>query len=184
MALYHPINMNDVCAYGFDYMEVVLCDNDVYNKSLDDTAAIIAKLKKQFGKGFIIDTKEYCHHNLRMIRKIVDDKVEETKVYQYNCIQCFSEDQYKILLFDKKKLSPVMFPSTKCYDDILKKRKLVFRVNNKIYVNIESQTNEDDPSNTYKKVYINFNNNKDTDIKDNIKIISDILKVLTSTPIY
>lgn len=141
---------------------------------------MMRRMKTLVNKSFVVDTKEYVYKNLRMIRKINDQNlVEETKVYQMNAMEIHDDPlkTYRMVLYDRKKLSVVAFPSSKSYDDIIKKRKTVFRVNNKIYVNFEKEFSEKD-SNVYHKVYMNFNNNKDTDIKDSIAVLQNILNTL------
>lgn len=181
--------MEDLIDTPFDYMEVVLCppkdetqnaairsydiDDEQFNGCLKKMKAF--QYANQY-KCFTVDTKEYYHRNLHLIKKIKDNVVEETKVYQVSPIDYIDCPGNRVITYDKKKLSTVVFPSTQKYDMIKYKRKLIFRINNKIYVNFQQ---EKDGEKLSKKIYINFNNNKDTNIKDSFitikKLINDIL---------
>lgn len=165
---------------NFDYMEVILCTNDVYDVSEPIFNETLSKVKRTYNKCFQVDLKEYLHRNLRMIKKINEDNiVEETKVYEGSCIEIIDDpsNKYRVVTSYRKKLSPVAFPSSMIYDDIIKKRRTVFRINNKIYVNFEKEISMKHPNaQVHNKIFINFNNNKDTDIKESLHFIKQLLE--------
>ena len=166
----------------FDYLEVVFIPDinsttigRSYDVSAQDFNMYLGKMKRWSNlKCFQADSKEYDHRDLQLVKKIKDNEVQESKVYQTTPIAIIDEDCYRVIAFEKKKLSTVVFPSSKTYDQIKYKRKLIFRVNNKIYINFQQEYitgNE----NVFRKIYINFNNNKDTDIKDNFNTIKQYI---------
>lgn len=164
----------------FDYLEVVLIPNTPntgigrsYDVSAVDFNMYLAKMKKWPNlKCFQADSKEYDHRDLQLVKKIKDNEVQESKVYQTTPVAIIDESCYRVVAFEKKKLSTVVFPSSKTYDQIKYKRKLIFRVNNKIYINFQQEFIKDK---VFRKIYINLNNNKDTDIKDSFATITQYI---------
>lgn len=172
--------MDLLTQYNFDYLEVLFCRDGVYDMSEERFNALLSKMKRIHSKCFQVDLKEYIHRNLRMIKKITENnEVEETKVYQISCMEVKDDphNNYRVISSSRKKLSPVAFPSSMSYDDIQKKRRTVFRINNKIYVNFDKEVSLKLGDNTPRqKVFINFNNNKDTDIKDSLNVIKQLIE--------
>lgn len=185
-------NMEDIFGTQFEYMEVILCPEDCknitsngcsrcYNISDDEFSRYLSNMRMQMQyKYFTVDTKEYYHRNLQLVKKLKGNAVEETKVYQMTPINILDFKNFRIVIYDKKKLSTVAFPSSQRYDFIKYKRKLIFRVNNKIYVNFQQ---EKDGEILSKKIYINFNNNKDTNIKDVCNLIKKLIKDITAVAV-
>lgn len=174
---------------GFDYLEVIVMNDDnTYNMSEDKFNMMLTRLKKDNKsnfKYFQCDTKEYYNRNMILIKKNKDGDIIETKAYQVKTINVdildnmgIEDNKLCVLKQERKKVSTIIFPSSKVYDNIVYKRKLIFRVNNKIYINFQIEQLPDYPSETRRKVYINFNNSKDTDIKDVIDNINNILNDL------
>ena len=170
--------MDSLTCTKFDYLEVVLATDNVYDIPEERFEELLSKCRRQYGKCFQTDLKEYLYRDLRMIKKINDkNEVEETKVYQTSCVEVQDDpkNKYKVATFYKKKLSPVSFPSTMIYDDVIKKRRTVFRINNKIYINFDKELSFKHQDGTLRhKVFINFNNNKDTDIKESMNLIQQL----------
>ena len=165
---------------NFDYMEVIFVKGSTpfgvtYDIQEDEFNMYLSKMRQyQQYKFFQVDTKEYYHRNLVLIKKIKDGTIEETKVYQQTPLHVIDLNHFRVVSFEKKKLSTIAFPSSKTYDDIKHKRKLIFRVNNKIYINFQQEL--DGSNKMSRKVYINFNNNKDTDVKDSVSTIKHLMQ--------
>jgi hypothetical protein len=172
----------------FDYLEVIFTPIPTqtktgigrsYSVSPQDFNMYLGKMKRwpQL-KCFQADSKEYDHRDLQLVKKIKDNEVQESKVYQTTPVAVIDEPSYRVIAFEKKKLSTVVFPSSKTYDQIKYKRKLIFRVNNKIYINFQQELMNEE---VFHKIYINFNNNKDTDIKDSLATITQYVNDIFST---
>lgn len=169
---------------GYDYLEIIMMmDENTYDIPEEQFNTMLSRLKKDNKsnfKYFQCDTKEYYNRNMVLIKKNKDGDIIETKAYQIKTIDVNNIDvpggnKVCVLKQERKKVSTIIFPSSKTYDNIVYKRKLIFRVNNKIYLNFQMEHLPEYPGVTRRKVYINFNNSKDTDIKDVIDIINNIL---------
>jgi hypothetical protein len=177
--------MDTLLKTHFDYFEVVLMQGHAngigrsFDVSPHNFNMYLAKMKSYPNlKCFQADSKEYEHRDLQLVKKIKDNEVQESKVYQTTPVKVLDNDNCRIIAFEKKKLSTVVFQSSKSYDHIKHKRKLIFRVNNKIYINFQQEFMN---GKVFRKIYINFNNNKDTDMKDSFTTIMQLMRDIFSS---
>lgn len=77
----------------------------------------------------------------------------------------------------KTKMNIVNISSTTDIDRIAYVKRLIMRINNRIYVNFE--VSDDSVKKTY-KVYINFNYDNQIDINDSNKVLDDLINKLAS----
>lgn len=177
------LNYFSTCNY--DYLEIILItEEDNYDIPENTFNDLLCKLKSDTNssyKYFQCDTKEYHNRQMLLLKKIKDNDVIETKAYQMKLVDVHDtivcQQKLRILKNEKKKVSTIIFPSAKQYDNIVFKRRLIFRVNNKVYINFQIEKIAEDGSNVRRKIYINFNNSKDTDMND----ISDNINAVLTT---
>lgn len=160
----------------FDVLEVMYCpslQDGTYDVSESEFATLLTKARRWGGRPFEVDTKEYHLKGMVMIRKIEQEVCVETKVYQTTTLAVEDvEPVYRYVFMNKKKLSPVAFPSTKEHDAILYKRRTVFRINNRIYLNFEQERGP------FRKIYVNYNHGKDADLRESMDTIATLLQRL------
>lgn len=165
----------------FDVLEIVYIPNltnGKYDLSEQEFTSWLSKARRLGLRPFDVDTKEYFDKNMVMTRKIEQGACVETKVFQTSTLDVIDvQPFYRYIYSNKKKLSPVAFPSTKDHDAVVRKRRTVFRVNNRIYLNFEQEIPENGQG-SYKKIYINFNNGKDADLKESMDTIDNLLRRL------
>lgn len=167
---------------SFDYLEVVFTGASPDHKTSQKpfvSQQLFDKMlaRMQDARAFQSDHKEYILENLTMTKKIEDGAVTETKVYQMYPVAIQDHPGFRVIFYHKKKLTTIAFPSTKTFDDVKYKRRLTFRINNRVYVNFQIEKHEHAQP-TYPKVYINFNSSKDADLKESVAAINTIIQKL------
>lgn len=175
----------DTLPPSFDYLEVVFTGTapDPQNPSQKPLVSqqVFDKMlaRMQDARAFQSDHKEYILENLTMTKKIEDGTVKETKVYQAYPVAIQDHPGFRVIFYHKKKLTTIAFPSTKTFDDVKYKRRLTYRINNRVYVNFQIEKHEHaKPTPTYPRVYINFNSSKDADLKESVAAINTIIHKL------
>jgi hypothetical protein len=166
----------------FDYLEVVLMHPDrpnSYDIPEEQFIDLINKFKKR-QKGFQQFTKEYVYNDMHLIKKIENNDVVESKVYKQKAIeiQNVENGKFRMVFYEKKKLPVIAFQSTSNIHNTVYKRKLIFRVTNKLFINFQLEMHDTELS---RKIYINFNNSKDADHKDIEQKITHFMDILAST---
>jgi hypothetical protein len=167
----------------FDYMEIVFCntkDANSYDIPEDQFMDMMFKMKKANYKYFQTDSQDYIKGNKHMKKKIVAGEVQEVKVYNISPLYIINENKYIKVAYEKQKLSSIMFPSIDDVDTFVVTRKLIFRVNNKVYVNFQLQRTPGSDK-IIRKVYINFNNSRDTDIEEVNKQLDELITLITAS---
>lgn len=87
--------------------------------------------------------------------------------------------------YDKKDLPIINFSSTYQINDFIDTiilNKLIFKLNNRIYINFEISTHKHNINNFLYKIYFNFNNNtiKSIDYDSNFKIIKKYMNIINN----
>ena len=157
------------------HLGTTLSDTHCFKYALDQ--ALFDSLLKAFsdknGKYFQHDYVEHHKNELRLIQKIEADQVTETKVNMMRLCDFKLLPLNIITYFDKKKVPIITFPSTNKLNDIKYIRKVIFRINNRLYVNF---CEEKSSSNTIiYRINININYTDGMDIEDMKKRIKRIL---------
>ena len=127
--------------FPYDYAEIVLsqpCDNlcsRQYHVTKEVFDTYLQKMKTLNFKYFQSDFKEYINGDLHLVKKIEDNTVKETKLFNLIPVYVKDIENFRIVYYEKKKLSTIAYQSTRKQDSVCHKRKLIFRVNNKIMKN-------------------------------------------------
>lgn len=172
--------MDQLSPIPFDYLEILLVqhignsDSVKYDIPEPDFNSYLQRLKSTPYKYFQTDSQECAQGNLFLVKKIENNAVTESKAYQVNPLEIIdSVPGFRIVAYEKKKLATIAFQSTKSLDHVKHKRKLIFRVNNRIYINFQYEYCEGE---VHRKIFVNFNNSKDADQKESFNIIQGILE--------
>jgi hypothetical protein len=175
--------MEDFPKINFNCLEIHLLSKktineeyfDIYN--IDFTEGqflnIMNKLKQTGYKFFQKDYKEYVHKELEA--QYLEDGL---KVTQSQLIECKNNNpNFIALFFNKQKLTPMNFPSTTDFQKISYVRKLIFRINNRVYINFLSTIDPKTEKITY-SVFINYNHDENVDINNMKKTINECIDLL------
>lgn len=172
----------------FNYMEINIIDNI---KDLNTSNNIIDinwkensfnKKLKEFTHNnnlhpFEKQYKITKHNNLILIKNIQDTKFNLYTLSYVN--RYILNNNILVIKYNKNNLPPYQFPSTNNIDDEYFLNKIIFKITNRIYINFELMKKiENDKENIYRRIYINFNNEKKNldHNKINEKIDNCILK--------
>jgi hypothetical protein len=135
-------------------------------------------------KFFKTYSKEYILNNLHLVKQIKDantpqETVEDVRVNDMTLLTThLMDDRTYVLCYDKKKIPIVAYPSTQDINDVKYVNKLIFRVNNRIFVNFQQEKSLYDMDNVIHRVYINYNHSSNVDINESFKVIDDVLTKL------
>jgi hypothetical protein len=156
-----------------NYYEIIIMKSEnVYDLGECEFSKILSKMISTDYKFFERQYKEY----------FIDDIIihnynnEETKVSKLKPKNYIDIDNYRIIGYQKTKLTSINYPSTTYIFNINYIKKLIFRVSNRIYINFEISLDEDSLK-TY-KVYINYNHDQNVDFTLIDKTLDDIIKLL------
>ena len=139
---------------------------------------ILQQMRKIESKATQYNTKEYTHYFLKKVEKIDHEQVTETKVFHHKYLHTDVTQHANCVYQTRSKITSVLFPSTNQIHDMVYQKKLVFRINNRLFVNfvVEKRPNEEDMS---YKIFINLNITRDTDISEMSEKIDRIVRTLT-----
>lgn len=150
-----------------------------YNFNKDEFYSILQKINEIMSKKSIKpyqrEWKEYVHADIYY------------KNYSNNEIKIYKKTHVDVeeLLGDwilikslKTKHSPLNYSCTTQMFAILYTRCLIYRVNNRIYINFENSWNEKTNKNEY-KIYINYNHDNNVDLPLIKKKIIEIINIFT-----
>lgn len=84
-----------------------------------------------------------------------------------------------VVNYSSKQIKPIhKFPSTtELYEKTLEE-KVVFKINNRLFVNFSRTTYKSDPNKKYYYIYMNYNNSDKCDVKMNVTTIMDICSIM------
>lgn len=186
-------NMGDVlnaCRdVGGNYIELhigqVTSDHEFrYALNRDYFDKLINAFSRKYDRAFEHDFMETVKGNTVLVRKFEEGNIIETRVNNMQILQQRFDDTngLNIIVYDKKKVPVIMFPSTTSVHSVKYVRKLIFRVNNRVYVNIQEEKVADDMTDMYYRAYINVNYSDGIDSSDITQKLSCILAVLSEIP--
>jgi hypothetical protein len=176
--------MEEFPKVNFNCLEIHLLSNktgneeyfDIYDINFTEAQFlnIMSKLKETTFKFFQKEYKEYVHKELEA--QYQDDGL---KVTQYNLLACKENDQgrYISLYLNKQKLTPMNFPSTTDFQKISYVRKLIFRINNRIYINFLTTLDTKTDKTSY-SIFINYNHDENVDVHNMKKTINECINLL------
>jgi hypothetical protein len=169
---------------GSNYFEIFISpctkrnDSDIvqtYDVALTESEFVdlmrcVARANPDY-KFFQKEYKEYVYGDI-----IVHNyKNTETRVFKYTP-QCVTIDGKSLLMgFNRNKLTALNIPATKNIHDVNYVKKLIFRVTNRIFINFQTNLNQDG-SKTY-MVYINYNHDPQIDQEGIEKTMQEILSM-------
>lgn len=171
-----------------NYVEIWFGHHDAQNNFItglphNKFSVLLKGMRKIAGsdvKHFQGDFKIYQHYDMHMVKKIEDDQAADIKVYQQKVVNVLENKNTQTLSFERKKVSSVLFPSTMDLHRIVFVRKLVFRINHRLFVNFAIEQEQGSEQKNY-KVYINFNSSKDVDIPHQCLLMGKLADQLAST---
>ena len=150
----------------FDVYDVDFSENEFLN--------IMSKLKQTSYKYFQKEYKEYVHKELEA--QYQEDGLKVTHNHMLACDEN-SLKSFALLYFNKQKLTPINFPSTTDFQKISYVRKLIFRINNRVYINFVTTYDPKNEKTTY-SIYINYNHDDNVDINNMKKTINECINLL------
>lgn len=162
------INLQTYCTNG-NYLEIILQQKENIS-DIPDTMffKLLQKLKTKGHSCFQKQYKEFVYRNMFYEN---NDK-NQIKIYKKHLTTTDNiNNTMKLLVYHKEKLPYHVFPSTTMIHSISYVSKVIFKVNNRVYINFEKRTyDSDDKSNvSFNKIYINYNHDDNVDLT-NIEI--------------
>lgn len=155
-------------------------DDDCFKTTLpqEQFEALLKVMKKYDAKCNQGDFKSYTCYDMVLVKKIVDHDAQDIKVYQQKVVDVTTTPYTQTLHMERKKVASVLFPSTCNIHRTTFFRKLVFRVNHRIFVNFV-QEKEQGSDQTHFKVFVNFNSAKDIDVTEQMNIMNKVVNDLS-----
>lgn len=160
-----------------EYEEIVLMDVHKSPKSTETCQVYNYDIKKdtferliqRFAQSTLNNSTKVSQYDIIETRfqqlqrvQVLDDNGDalETKTYECIPVSCDQDTnaQFVTLKFKKQKIPNVCFPSTMDHDTTRYIRRLVFRYNNRVFLNFQEEA-----PHKCRKVYINVNNSKDAE---------------------
>lgn len=160
-----------------NYVEIVVCDGDVYDLPDARFFRFLQIVKQRGGASFQKHYKEYVHRNMFYENS---DK-NQVKVYKKTLTLVDDEhaNNMRVLVFHREKLPFHAFPSTMGLHSVAYVSKVVFKVNNRVFINFERRRYEDAPDTAFNKVYINYNHEENVDGVSMEAVIKDCVALLS-----
>jgi hypothetical protein len=152
---------------NFNYMEINILNNNSTNNS--DNIIDINWNENDFNKSlqtlskklrpFEKQQKITKYNDLILITNLSDNKLN---LYTLSYINHFNiKNNILAVEYNKNNLPPYQFPSTNNINDKYYLNKIIFKITNRIYINFELMKKyENNNENIYRRIYINFNNEK------------------------
>jgi hypothetical protein len=170
-------NFTDVAK--FNYVEIYLVKKKTklihtIDHSEADFYNIMNKCKKSHFRFFQKDYKEYVYKDLEAQYHEDGLKVARSTLVHYDD----EIPKYTVLYFNRQKLTPMNFPSVNKFEKVTFIRKLIFRVNNRIYINFVCSLDDKTDVKNY-TIYINYNHEENVDTTSTKKLINECIELLT-----
>jgi hypothetical protein len=179
----------------FDYQEVILLasssappasgsphsssDTRVYTYDIPKERfhMMLQRLRQKGMRCFQQDIIETYYQTLQRQQFVEQGKVTETKTFDITPLECSRPcaKGFLTVSFKKRKVPDILFPSMLTYHLQKYLRRYVFRINNRLFINLQIENN------VQHKIYINFNNSKDVDIEKVLNHISELKDILVPT---
>lgn len=177
-----------------DYIEVYVLPDQQTNPSFDKD--IFQELLRYFKKK--ISSRKYACFQKQVIKSFsknlileetYDDILTQTIPVKENMYtlnnKSLKNTLYESLIplgivnYSSKQIKPIhKFPSTtELYEKTLEE-KVVFKINNRLFVNFSTTTYKSDPNEKYYYIYMNYNNSDKCDVKMNVTSMIDICSII------
>lgn len=179
-----------------DYIEVYVLPHKKTTPSFDkDTFQELLKSfkKKVSGKKYACFQKQVMKSfskNL-VLEETYDDISTQTIPVKENVYTLISKsltdtlyeqiNPFGIVNYSSKQIKPIhKFPSTtELYEKTLED-KVVFKINNRLFINFSITTYKSEPYEKYYYIYMNYNNSDKCDVKMNVSTMIDICSIIRS----
>jgi hypothetical protein len=156
---------------------------DVYKTNLgcDKFMSLLDTMRDGNFKFFQKEYKEYIHKDI-ICQCYTNDEI---KVFKKKSLKSSTSKHWLIVYNNKIKQTLLNFPSTTDLQCTSYNKKLIFRVNNRIYVNFKISL-DTCTGNKWYEVYINYNHEENVDTQLAKNTLEEVMKMLESglEPIY
>ena len=174
----------DLLEYNNDYNYVEIfftnggCSKnglDIYKTNLesDPFFTLLNRMKNTKFKFFQKEYKEYVHKDI-VCQSYTND---ETKVFKKKTVKLTKLPKAVIVYYNKTKQTLLNFPSTTDLQQTTYIKKLIFRINNRIYVNFKISLDVNTDAKWY-EVYINYNHETNVDTQLTYNTLNEVFKML------
>ena len=170
---FYIINKHTLLDDGIDVIDINL-DRDVFMKILGNMKLLASSDVKYFQKTY----KEYMVSDITCQ---VHSHIEDIKVFRKKALGFVKEEKHpnvKVIFSTKSKLTMLNFPSTTNIQEMSYVKTLIFRVNNRIYVNFNVSISADDPESKTYTIFINYNHDNNVDITLTQNILQNLLDTI------
>jgi len=154
--------------------EKTIIDNNLTVKQFLELLGCMKKSDANSFKYFQKEYKEYLYTDIIL----QNYKNTELRVFRQNFVNINSDKHYTMIGFNRSKLTFLSVPSTTNIHDMIYVKRLIFRVNNRIFVNFQISLHKDGKK-TY-QVFINYNHETNIDPEGVTKTLDDVMKILTT----
>lgn len=162
---------------GSNYYEIYINQGKGYEVGLSpetfrELLSCLARSNTEY-KFFQKEYKEYTYGDI-----IVHNyKNTETRVFKHTPVTIQELDNKMLLGYHRSKLTFLSVPSTKNIHDMKYIKKLIFRVNNRIFINFQIALDVDGKK-VY-TVYVNYNHESNIDPEETEKLLNDIMSIIS-----
>jgi hypothetical protein len=159
------ISLQKYCSQG-NYIEFVILDGENITDIPDNM--FFKLLNNMKNKGYACFQKHYKEYIYRNMVYENNDK-SQIKIYKIALNNHDTlENGLKVLIYHKEKLPYHVFPSTTMLHSICYVSKVIFKINNRIYINFEKRKYDSEDSNnvSFNKVFINYNHDDNVDLSN------------------
>ena len=126
-------------------------------------------------KHFQKEYKEYLYENVT----VQNYKNTETRIFRQSPVIMLSNLDAVLIGYNRNKLTFLSVPSTTNIYDMIYVKRLIFRVNNRIFINFEIGIHKDG-SKTY-QVFVNYNHESNIDTEGVLEMLKKILGIFGVT---
>lgn len=145
------------------------------NIGYDSFMSLLDTMRDRSFKFFQKEYKEYIYKDI-ICQCYTND---ETKVFKKKTLKMSSLKNWIVIYNNKIKQTLLNFPSTTDLQYTSYNKKLIFRVNNRIYVNFKISL-DTNTNNKWYEVYINYNHEENVDTQLAKTTLEEVIKMLES----
>jgi hypothetical protein len=163
---------------NINYIELIIKENDCENLDINWNKNNFGKLLKYLiQKNYTYFKKEYDVYKYHNLEYQIYSKNEKPIVYESNLLDHFSEKKLIYHGFVRNSIPIHMFPSTMNINDKYSVTRITIKINNRVYLNFETQNKSDID---YYNIYLNYNHSNNVDINNNIEKIKNLLQIISA----
>ena len=168
----------------YNYVEIYFIQDEIKEKGVniyktdvgfDRFMNLLETMKTSSFKFFQKEYKEYVHKDV-VCQSYIND---ETKVFKKKTTNISKQSNYITIYNNRIKQTLLNFPSTTDLQQTTYIKKLIFRINNRIYVNFQISLDVNTSAKWY-EVYINYNHEDNVDTQLAQNTLKEVIKMLES----